>query len=228
MRRTLWTVAALCGLVIPSLALGQTTNRERARNVLAPDVLRAVEALADAAERDGLPSDPVYAKALEGVAKGVPEARLLPALDQFAGRLRVARDVLGAAAQAPLLVAGVDALARGVPTETLRGLAAAERRPVAIVVLGDLVQSGLPADAALEVVREALARRAPDEALLDIPPAARRLLRDAGSTDAALDALRRRIRDGGGRVGPPAPPGSEPLDRDRRRGDPDPRAGGGG
>ena len=218
MRRRLWAVAALCGIFFPSFALGQTTNRERARDVLAPDVLQAVEALAEAAGRDGLPVDPVYAKALEGVAKGVPAARLLPALDLFAGRLRAAGDILGATAGAPLLVAGVDALARGVPTETLRSLSVEERRPVAVVVLGDLVQSGVPADAALEVVREALARRAPDEALLDIPPAARRLLRDAGSTDAALDALRRRIREGGGRVGPPAPPGSEPIDRDRRRG----------
>jgi hypothetical protein len=145
----------------------------------------------------------------------VPEARLLPALDAFAGRLREARSILGTTAGAPLLVAGVDALARGVPAQTLRGLTAGERRPVAVVVLGDLVQSGVPADAALEVVREALARRAPDEALLDLPPAARRLLRDAGSTDAAMDALRRRIRDGGGRIGPPAPPGSEPVDRPR-------------
>ena len=117
-----------------------------------------------------------------------------------------------------MLIAGVDALTRGVPEATLGQLEATERRPVALVVLGDLVESGLPADAALDVVREALARRAADDALLEIPPAARRLLRDAGSTDAALDALRRRIRDGGGRVGPPAPPGSQPVDRARGSG----------
>ena len=212
-----WVVSAALWLV-PSLLVAQTTNRERAREVLAPDVLASVERLADQAERDGLPSDPLFAKALEGAAKGVPSARLLPALDVYATRLRDARGLLGGAVDPALLVAGVDALTRGVPEGTLRGLERPERRPVTLVVLGDLVQSGIPADEALSVVREALARRAADDALLDIPAMARRLLRERGSTDAALDALRRRIRDGGGRVGPPAPPGSEPVSRDRRGG----------
>lgn len=211
--------AALAALfLVPSLVAAQTPNRDRAREVLAPDVLASVERLADEVERDGLPPDPVFAKALEGAAKGVPGDRLLPALNAYAARLRDARNLLGGAVDPAVLVAGVDALTRGVPAATLRGLERPERRPVALVVLADLVQSGIPADDALSVVREALARRAADDALLDIPAMARRLLRDRGSTDAALDALRRRIRDGGGRVGPPAPPGSEPVSRDRRGG----------
>jgi hypothetical protein len=199
-------------------AAGQMPNRERAREVLTPAVLASVEALARDIESDGLPADPLFAKALEGAAKGVPSDRLLPALNQFAERLRNARDLLGPTADGPLLVAGVDALTRGVPQAMLRGLDGGERRPVTLVVLGDLVESGIPADEALSVVREALSRRAADDALLEIPALARRLMRDRGSTDAALDALRRRIRDGGGRIGPPAPPGSEPVSRDRRGG----------
>ncbi len=207
----------VCALAtIPAATAGQTPNRERARVVLAPEVLASVEDLARDIEAEGLPVDPLFAKALEGAAKGVPSDRLLPALNQFAQRLRNARELLGPTADGPLLVAGVDALTRGVPQSTLRGLDGGERRPVALVVLGDLVESGIPADDALSVVREALSRRAADDALLEIPALARRLMRDRGSTDAALEALRRRIRDGGGRIGPPAPPGSEPVSRDRR------------
>lgn len=208
--------AALC--LVPSLLAAQTTNRERAREVLPPDVLASVQRLADEAAGEGLPTDPLFAKALEGAAKNVPADRLVPALNAYAARLRDARGLLGGAVDPALLVAGVDALTRGVPAGTLRGLQEPERRPVTLVVLADLVQSGIPADDALSVVREALARRAADDALLDIPALARRLMRERGSTDAALDAIRRRIRDGGGRMGPPAPPGSEPVSRDRRGG----------
>ncbi len=212
--------AAVCAALwlIPASSAAQTTNRDRARAVLDAETLASVERLAADAERDGLPADPLFAKALEGAAKGVPSARLVPALNAYAARLRDARGLLGGSVDPALLVAGVDALTRGVPSTTLQGLQQGERRPVALVVLADLVQSGIPADDALSVLREALARRAADDALLDIPALARRLMRERGSTDAALDALRRRIRDSGGRVGPPAPPGSEPVSRDRRGG----------
>ena len=209
-----WTVVCL----LPASLAAQSTARERAREVLAPDALSAVEALAADAEREGLPAEPLFAKALEGAAKGVPPERLLPALNAYAVRLRNARDVFGGRVDAPLLVAGVDALTRGVPAGTLRGLQPGERRPVTLVVLGDLVESGIPADDALSVVREALRRRSGDDALLEIPAAARRLLRERGNADAALEVLRRRIREGGVRLGPPAPPGSEPVDRTRRGG----------
>lgn len=215
--RTLTTACAVACLVT-SAAAAQTPNRERAREVLSPPVLASVEALASAAERDGLPADPLFAKALEGSAKGVPASRLVPALETYAARLREVRGLLEGNVDAPLLVAGVDALTRGVPAATLRGLRGGERRPVTLVVLADLVQSGIPADDALSVIREATTRRAGDDALLDLPATARRMLRERNSTDAVLDALRRRLRDGGGRIGPPAPPGSEPVTRDPRRG----------
>jgi len=215
-RRTVFAWLLL-GL-LPAASTAQETNRDRARSILSVPVLSAVETLALEAETDGLPSDPLFAKALEGAAKGIPEDRLVSALNGFAARLRDAHTLLGPGTEAPLLVAGVDALTRGVPGSTLRGLTPGERRPITLVVLGDLVQSGIPAPEAMSVVREALSRRTADDALLEIPALARRLLRERGSTDAALEALRRRIRDSGGRVGPPAPPGSEPVSRDRRGG----------
>ncbi len=209
-------VAWLTLVLAPQTALGQADVRERARAVLSPPILEAVEGLVRDAEADGLPGDPLFAKALEGAAKGIPETRLVSALDGFAGRLRDAHVLLGPQTPAPLLVAGVDAMTRGVPNETIRALTTAERRPITLVVLGDLVQSGIEPPDALSVVREALSRRANDEALLDIPAMARTLMREQATTDEALAALRRRLRDSGGRVGAPAPPGSEPVSRDRR------------
>lgn len=211
--------AALMALVLVSTPVrGQVDVRERARAVLAAPVLEAVEGLVRAAEADGLPGEPLYAKALEGAAKGIPQARLVGALGGYADRLRDAQGLLGPTSGAPLLVAGVDALTRGVPRETIRSLTEGERRPITLVVLGDLVQSGIEAPEALSVVREALANRANDDALLEIPAVARTLMRERASTDEALAALRRRIRNSGGRVGAPAPPGSEPVSRDRRGG----------
>lgn len=215
--RTVVFAWLLVGL-LPQASLAQDPTRDRARAVLPAPVLSAVETLALDAEADGLPSAPLFAKALEGAAKGIPEDRLVSALNGFAARLRDAHNLLGPGTEAPLLVAGVDALTRGVPGSTLRGLTVGERRPINLVVLGDLVQSGIPAPEAMSVLREALSRRTADDALLEIPALARRLLRERGSTDAALDALRRRIRDSGGRLGPPAAPGSEPVSRDRRGG----------
>lgn len=218
MRQAIWMAAVvfLTGFA-PSMAQSQPTLRDRARQLPAA-ILAPVDELALGLEEDGLPSGPLFAKALEGAAKGVPPGRLLPALEQYGARLRQARTLLGGAADPAILMAGVDALTRGVPPATLRGLQQPERRPVTLVVLADLVHSGLPADQALTVVRDAMARRAADDALLGIPALARRLLRERGSTDAAFRALRQRIRQRGGRLGPPASPGSEPLSRDRLRG----------
>lgn len=217
MRRSNWwlALAALC--LLPWPAEAQPAFRERARQ-LPPAILVPVDEMAAELERDGMPSGPLFAKALEGAAKGVPADRLLPALDRYGARLRQARSLLGGAIEPAVLMAGVDALTRGVPPATLRGLRQPERRPVTLVVLADLVGSGLPAEQALTVVRDAMARRAADDALLNIPALARRLLRERGSTDAAFQALRQRIRQGGGRIGPPVPPGSQPLSRDRPRG----------
>lgn len=218
---------ALAWLVVlaPPLGAQGTDPRSRARDVLPAEVLEGVEALARQAEVEGVPVEPLYDKALEGVAKGVPADRILPAVSAQADRLRTVRGVWGPEAGTAVLVAGVDALVKGVPPESLGRLGPTDRTAMSVLVLGDLVESGVLPEDAVGVVREAMARQAGDQDLLAIPSAVRRLLRDGRTPARAVDAVRRALRDGrpvhrvpdvardGGGPGAPAHPGADPAGR---------------
>jgi hypothetical protein len=126
---------------------------------------------------------------------------------------------VGQPAQA--LVAAADALRRGVPATALGQIGDARARtPMALVVLADLVETGVPVDRALDVVREALARRTADDEMLALNARVRAAMRQGESATAAADRVRRGIQDRPAstptrdRAGPPAPPGSQPTTRD--------------
>ena len=179
-------------------ALGQDTKRARVIAQFDPNTIAAIDAIVADAVANGAPADALYDKALEGAAKRVPAARILPALESYGGRLGSAHRLLGNAPDAAAVIAGADALQRGVPPETLTavGRDAGERGAVALVVLGDLAEAGVPSDHALETVREALARRQDPDALMHVPAAVRRLLRDGVPTDRAARDVTRLMRDG--------------------------------
>jgi hypothetical protein len=216
MRRTFFFLAVAACFGANGLH-AQETARARAQQALPPAVFRDLAALADQMRGDGIPDEPLFVKALEGQAKRVPPERLLPAVRAYAGRLGEARQAFGIDATTPLLVAGADALQRGVPPETLRALPTDRpRSPMAVVVLADLLESGVPADRALELLRAAMVQRARDDRMLDISARVRRLIRQGLTPQEAIDRVRRnllRARDGV--IGPPVPPGSEPVIRDR-------------
>ena len=86
---------------------------------------------------------------------------------------------------------------------------------MALLVLAELVESGVPADRALEMVREAIAQRARDGRMLDASARVRMLIRQGVPPRDAVERVRAMLRDAG-RVGPALPPGSEPV-RDRTR-----------
>lgn len=209
----------------------QETARERARETLPSEVFQEVEALATEARRDGIPEELLFNKALEGAAKHVPSDRLVPAVLAYASRLGEARGAFGESGTEPLLVAGADALQRGVQVETLRrlgqeaaqegggGREGARPSPMAVLVLADLVESGVPADRALGVLREAMRMRVRDQDMLGISARVRQLLRQGQSPQEAADQVRRALQQGRGPggMGPPVPPGSEPLTRERRQ-----------
>ncbi len=199
-------------------AAAQETPRARARAVLPAEVFAQVDAAATAAEQDGIPGDILFNKALEGAAKNVPADRLLPAVQSYGARLREARAAFGADARGPLLVAGADALQRGVGTSLLHGLGQGqERSPMAVLVLADLVETGIGDERALSLVREAMQRRAREQQMLDMPAQVRRLMRQGQSAEDAVEQVRRALQRGrGGGVIPPVAPGSEPMTRTRR------------
>jgi hypothetical protein len=214
--RRLTLLVALATCLSAAGLTAQETARSRAQRALPADVFRDLSTLADELTVSGIPDEPLYVKALEGTAKRVPPALLIPAVRAYAGRLGEARRAFGVEATTPLLVAGADALQRGVSPETLRGLPNDRpRSPMAVVVLADLLESGVPADRALEILREVVRDRTRDEGVLDISVRVRRLIRQGMTPQDAIDQVRRnlgRVRDG---VGPPIPPGSEPTIRDR-------------
>ncbi len=223
MKKRLLVVFALLTLG-PGLLEAQEAARQRAREALSPELFREVEGLVNSARAEGLPTEPLFNKALEGLAKGVPEGRLLPALNAYSARLREANRAFGIFANGPLTVAGADALQRGVGVETLRSLSQGEEgspgpSPMAVLVLAELVEAGVPADRALGVLREALRNRTREQRMLEISGEVRRLMRRGQSPQEAADHVRRALQRGrgGGGVGPPVPPGSEPMTQGRRR-----------
>jgi hypothetical protein len=219
-------ILALWVLLVTSVApLGaQETARDRARAALPPESFQVLESLAAEAAREGIPQDPLFNKALEGIAKRVPPDRLLPAVTEYAARLRTAHQAFGGSATGPLLVAGADAIRRGVGAETLRNLSErGHHSPMAVLVLAELVEAGVSSGRALAVLQEAMRMRMREKSVLDIPGQVRRLMREGHSPQEAADQIRRglqRGRHGGGGMFPPVPPGSEPVTRERRKGGP--------
>lgn len=218
MRRTTWILLTTLALGAPALG-AQETARERAQRTLEPPIFTDLSQLAASVQAQGIPEEPLFAKALEGAAKRVPPDRLVPAVRDYADRLGQAREALGLEAEVPLLVAGADALQRGVPANALRGLPTDRpRSPMALLVLAELVESGVPVDRALDIVREVMAQRARDERMLDASARVRMLIRQGVAPRDAVEQVRAMLRARAGSVGPAVPPGSQPLTpRQRRR-----------
>jgi len=215
-------IGAILWLAGAGSIAAQTTVQQRARAVLPPPVFQGVQSLASAAGKEGIPSDPLFSKALEGMAKRVPPDRLLTAVRGYADRLRQAHAAFGAGSPAPLLVAGADALQRGVGWDALHKLGeSGSHSPMAVLVLADLMETGVPADRALAVLHEAMRMRMRDNMMLDIPERVRRFMREGTSPADAAERVRWGMEHGmwraGGGVGPAVPPGSEPMGRRRKR-----------
>lgn len=241
-RGTRALVGLLMLLAMPTVASAQQDRVARLREAYSAEAMARIESIVTEARQAGVPIGPIYNKALEGAAKGVPANLVVPALSEFAGRMRRARELLGPMAEAPWVVAGADALRRGVAPELVASIGrdAEDRAPIALLMVGDLIEAGVPADRALEVLREALARNRGEDALRDVPATIRRLVRQGSRPhDAArdvLDAMRRgtplrRLNHRPPRLDllthrpRPVPPGSQPA-RDSRLTDSGRRGGG--
>lgn len=219
MRSTFMTAAmtaAMLTLTVTGLS-AQESARERAQRVLAPDVFAQLTDLATEVSATGVPDEPLYNKALEGAAKRVPPDRLVPAVRDYAGRLAEARQALGTGASVPLLVAGADALQRGVPPGALESLPSDRpRSPVAVLALTELMESGVPRDRAIQILREAMSQRAQDGEMLNVSARVRQLIRQGVPPHEAVERVRLMLLRDRARIGPAVPPGSEPISGDRR------------
>jgi hypothetical protein len=213
---------------LPNVLAAQDVRLERIRQAYSPEAAAQIENIVTEAEAAGVPVEPLLDKALEGAAKGVPAARVVAAVASYSQRLAESRALVGPGYDAASVVAGADALRRGVTPGTVQSLAGANPEDLAVplVVLGDLVDAGVPVDQAFAVVQEALTKGHGPEEMLAIPGTVRRLMRQGQSASDAAGSVGNAI--GRGRFGemlgppgqagasppkgPPVPPGSGPPD----------------
>lgn len=237
-----WWTGPLLALVLTVVPLaGQDDPRlERIRAALPEAAAEQIEARLANARAEGLPVEPLFDKAVEGIAKHVPPARIAGAVDQLAQSLGRARTLLGdGAPPAPTDVAAVaDAMRRGVPGPAVQRLAqrAGPEEPLALAVhtMGDLMGRGVPVDQAMAVMEAWRDRGARRDELRQLPAAIDRLMRQGVLPAQAAAAVANAMRGGhpgpgqgqgppGGQGpgmimqgGPPIPPGAgPPSDRGR-------------
>lgn len=181
---------------------------ERLDDRLTPATVERLQAIAQRAERAGVPPELLRRKAMEGVSKGVTGARLEQAIEAYARRLATARELAGPDAGPDVLAAAAEAAEHGVPPGRIRAFVSANPNPVrstvGLRVLGDLRDLGVPDAEAARGVNAALDRGMRGERLLAVSAAVRRRIA-AGEDPTA--ALRAEVDVGRGPADSRRPPG---------------------
>lgn len=175
-------------LMVGSLVLGAelgaqapaTDPSARLREVLPPDVADRVLARIAAARSRDLPAPAITAlenRALKFASRGVAPAEIERAVGAHADRMVRSREAIEtgrpAKATGEEIDAGAEAMRQGVDGAAVSALAksAPSGRSLAVplFVVGQLVERGLPSDAALARVQERMAARATDRDLERLP-----------------------------------------------------------
>jgi hypothetical protein len=191
-------------VLLATLAVGQASAQDaRLQERLAPDLVRRVTTVVDSAAAEGLPTEPLVQKALEGAAKGAAPDRIMAAVSSLHAAMGRARSAIGAPADDQEIVVGALWLRAGGPPDALTRLKQrAGRRSVAvaITVMTDLVERGVsPADAVGGLDR-LLGTGLPDADLLQVRDRVARAVLDGDPAGGALQGELSRL----------APPGREP------------------
>jgi hypothetical protein len=183
-------VAALLlalALALPAGAHGQQPPDAAAlatlRASMAPAAYASFTAELRTAREQGLPTQPLVAKALEGAAKNVPGDRIMIAVRQTTTALVRAQTLLrpsGGATEAEV-TAVATALQRGVPEDAITRMAAtaAGRGNVGMSahVLADIMAHGVPVAVGVELIAAWRGHGADPARLSEIPGAVERLVR---------------------------------------------------
>src|SRR5262245_13904066 len=124
-----------------------------------------VEAVVASARGEGLPTEPLVQKALEGSSKGAGGPRIVTAVEAMLADLRRAREALGRAAAPDEIVAAAAALRAGATpamVSEIRRVGPHGGVAVPLAVFTDLVAGGMTVDAAWRSVAD-LAEQGGDE-----------------------------------------------------------------
>lgn len=184
MRRIFIIVLSLA--LLPAGTVAQEDPTERLADVLPAEIAdRVLRQIADARAR-GLEGEGLARLALEGVAKGRSGEEVLEAVESLSTDMSRAREALAAAGRDPghgEIEAATAAMRMGVDGSEVSELAqsgpSGRSLVVPMLVVGSLVDRGLPSDEALLAVRERLASGADDEQLLGHFPEVGRTLGQA-------------------------------------------------
>lgn len=218
---------------LAALVLATTTPlagqglRARLAGRVPPGALQAIDSIVMLAGKDGLPTEPLIQKALEGGAKGASRDRIVAAVGAEANQLRVARALLELETttrppEPSEVTAVAAALARGVPTAQAERLAAAlpgEPPGPALHAVADLVGHGVDDDAAVTLIVEAAHAGLRGLRLLDVAAAVVKAMQRGRTPQAAL----REVRDDLPNIPLPPRPGAAALSKARRPQPPDER-----
>jgi hypothetical protein len=159
-------VVAVAVMVLGFSVLATHAMAQEARLIgRVPDAPRAqLDATFAGARADGLPTEPLVDRALEGVAKGARPELIITAVNRLLEELRLTRQAFGQSASAAELTAGASALRAGATRADLarlRSLRPDVPLTIPAGVLADLVAAGVPADTGIAAVL-ALASNAAD------------------------------------------------------------------
>ncbi len=185
-------------LMIASPLAAQNSAPDRLREMLPEAAVTEIESIAARAEREGVPPGLIYRKAAEGAAKRVPPQRIVQGVGEYAGRLAHASRLLNGRRHQASLVAGANALHKGVPPAVIQELGRSRARNLAIPlrVVTDLSEVGVPAPLAVSMMRRELEAGAQPRHLLAASTAIKRRVRLRGETpEEAIRAVGRRMSE---------------------------------
>lgn len=163
---------------------------------LSPSTRQAIAQLGDSLRASGLPDEPLYAKAAEGVLKEASEARILAVVRTLARELGTARGALGGDVDQAELLAGASALHVGATPSMLRRLAAARSAfapgagslATPLIALTDLLVRHVPPTAATAAIDSLVTRGAPTTDFAALRTAVERDIASGRSPEASVAA----------------------------------------
>lgn len=210
--RTCATALALVAM-LSTTAQAQTDVRARmeARGLPA-ELVQQVASIAADATAQGLPTDPLADKAIEGYAKQVPAARIVSVVREFGSRMLEARSAVNdagvAAPQGELITAAAEALGRGLEASqvgrVVRAAPQSELATSGLTVAAALTAQGMTTPRAVDVVTYAIRHGRTAAQILDLPSTARAMQQRGFTAEQAGEQI---LRGAGGPGGPLRPDG---------------------
>lgn len=205
--KRLWTLAAALATVTSVVTAQEPDIATRLRAAGAEQgFAERVQAIVTAARDEGLPTEPLEEKAIEGWAKRnrVPPERVTAVLEQMRLRLREANQITTQtrvelrAAHGATVAAAAEALRQNMSREQVAELIQSAPTPEAaaagLTVAASLVAQGLETGAAVQAVRTAHQAGGPPERVYELPSA----MADMRAHGATLGDVARQILQGGG------------------------------